>query len=40
MEKIIKIVRELIAGKFWGSLELKFEDGEVVHIKKMENIKP
>jgi len=25
---------------FWGSLTLKFEAGQVVHLKKEENLKP
>lgn len=33
-------IKQLIAAQFWGSLTLKFERGEVVNIRKEENIKP
>jgi hypothetical protein len=39
MEKLIKLIRELVAGKFYGSLEIKFESGNVVIIRKVESIK-
>lgn len=38
--KIIKIISELMAKRFYGMIELKFEDGKIVHIRKTENIKP
>jgi hypothetical protein len=40
MEKLIKLIKELNSKSFWGTLEIKFENGVVVHIKKLENIKP
>lgn len=40
MEQAIKLLRELEAGKFYGSLELKFEAGIVVLIRKTETFKP
>jgi hypothetical protein len=39
MEKIILIIKRLIEKKFYGTLEIKFEEGRIVHIRKMENIK-
>src|SRR5665811_2020449 len=35
-----EIVRELESIRFYGSLEIKFEDGRVVLLKKTETIKP
>lgn len=40
MEKIIEMIKQLIREKFWGILELKFEDGKLVHIRQTKNIKP
>lgn len=40
MDKLLKILKELIASRFFGILELRFEDGKVVNIRKTENIKP
>jgi len=33
-------VEDLADAKFWGAVTIKFEDGQVVHIRKEENIKP
>lgn len=38
--KLIELIEKLIKEKFYGVLELRFEKGEVVHIRKTENIKP
>jgi hypothetical protein len=40
MEKLIRIIKELIERKFFGIFEIKFEDGKIVHMRKTENIKP
>lgn len=33
------MVSELMNKKFYGSLEIKFENGKIVHCKKTESIK-
>jgi hypothetical protein len=38
--KLSEIVDELARNKFFGSLELKFEAGQVVLLRKIETIKP
>ena len=38
--QIADLVDELEGGRFFGSLELKFEAGRVVLIRKSETIKP
>ena len=40
MEKLKKILSDLMASSFYGSLEIRFEAGKIVHIIKKENIKP
>lgn len=40
VDKIVRLIKELIDRNFFGILELRFEDGKVVHIRKTENIKP
>jgi len=40
MERILKLLKELAARHFFGILELRFEDGKIVNIRKTENIKP
>lgn len=39
MDNLLRFIKELIAQKFYGSLELKFEAGKIVLLRKMENIK-
>jgi hypothetical protein len=34
------LLNDLERGGFWGSLEIKFEGGSVVLIKKTETLKP
>lgn len=34
-----KLLRELTANKFYGSITFKFESGNIVHCKKEESIK-
>ena len=33
-------LRELSESRFWGSITLKFESGQVVHARREENLKP
>jgi hypothetical protein len=40
MQRVIELIRELVANRFWGELVVKFEGGKVVLVKKTENIKP
>jgi hypothetical protein len=40
MNDLIKLLRQLEASRFYGSLEVKFESGQVTVIKKTESIKP
>jgi len=40
MDKLLKLIKELAERKFYGIIEVRFEDGIIVHIRKTENIKP
>jgi hypothetical protein len=40
MNDLIKLLRQLEAERFFGSVEAKFESGQVVVVKKTETIKP
>lgn len=40
IEDLIKLLKSLIAGKFYGVLVIKFEAGRIVMIEKTEKIKP
>ena len=40
MSDITQFLRELEAARFFGSVELKFEAGRVVLIRKSETFKP
>lgn len=40
MPKLIELLKQLNKNKFYGSIEIKFENGEISIIKKIENIKP
>ncbi len=40
MPKLIELLKQLNKNKFYGSIEIKFENGEIVIIRKIENIKP
>ncbi len=33
-------LRNLASQNFWGTVTLKFENGEIVHVKQEENLKP
>jgi len=39
MDKLLSLIKDLITYKFWGILELKFENGKIVLVRKTENIK-
>ncbi len=40
MTELIAFLRELETSRFYGSVELKFEAGHVVLLKKTETLKP
>jgi len=40
MDETLRLIRELHQQRFYGSLTLKFEAGEIVVVKKEETIKP
>jgi hypothetical protein len=39
-ERLFELVRQLTDTAFWGSVEIKFEAGRVVLLKKTETLKP
>ncbi len=39
MDEVTKLLKEAQAGKFWGNIQLDFQDGELVLIRKTETIK-
>lgn len=39
-DKAITYITSLVNQNFWGTLTLKFQRGEVVHITKEESIQP
>ena len=39
-ENAIFYLSELASQNFWGTLTLKFENGQVVHVRQEENLKP
>ncbi len=40
IEVITRLLRDMEQQRFYGGLEIKFESGHVVLIRKTENIKP
>lgn len=40
MEELIELLRGLEAGRFYGTLELKYEAGRITWMKKSETMKP
>jgi len=40
MEETFALIRRLASERFYGSITLKFESGQVVVLKKEETIKP
>mgnify|MGYP001618846559 CR=1 FL=1 len=39
LNKLMDLIKELIDRKFYGKLEVSFESGNIVNIKKIESIK-
>lgn len=39
MDKLIAILRELATSKWYGRIEIVFESGKIVIVKKTESIK-
>lgn len=39
MEKILKLIKSLTEQNFYGTIELRFEEGKIVFVKKTETIK-
>lgn len=40
MNEAIKIIKDLMARKFYGKLTISFENGKIVLYRKEETIKP
>jgi hypothetical protein len=40
VNELVQLLRQLEASRFYGSVEVKFEAGQVTVIKKTESIKP
>jgi hypothetical protein len=40
MNELIQLLRQLEASRFYGSVEVKFEVGQITVIRKTESIKP
>lgn len=40
MERLIALIKELVEKLFYGKVEITFERGKIVNIKKTESIKP
>lgn len=39
LEEVWRFLVKLVKEKFYGKVEITFEKGKVVHLRKMENIK-
>jgi hypothetical protein len=39
MEELFRLLKALIEKRFFGSIEIKFESGKIVLIRKTESIK-
>ncbi len=39
MEKLFELIKKLIDSRFYGSIEIKMEAGNIVIIRKTESIK-
>ena len=39
MEKLFKFIKDLIAAKFYGTIEIKVEAGTITLVRKIETIK-
>jgi hypothetical protein len=40
LSDLLTMLRDLEQAKFWGSVELKFENGRLMHIKQAQTFKP
>ena len=38
--KLIQLLKDIISQRFYGTFEIRFEDGIIVNFRKTENIKP
>ena len=38
MKNLIDLIRQLVSGKFYGTLTLKFEAGRIVSVRREESI--
>jgi hypothetical protein len=39
LNSLLGMLRDLEQGKFWGSIELKFENGRLMHVKQSQTFK-
>ena len=39
LNKLIELLKDLIDKKFYGNIQVNFENGNIVNIKKTESIK-
>jgi hypothetical protein len=39
LNKLLRLIMDLVEKKFYGTFEVKFEHGLIVNVKKIENIK-
>ena len=39
LDKLVKLIKELIDLKFYGAVEIKFESGTITIVRKTETIK-
>ena len=39
LKKLIELIKNLVDNKFYGRLEIKFEEGKIIVCKKEESIK-
>ena len=39
LTKLLELIKQLIKNKFFGNIEIKFENGKIVSLRKIESIK-
>ena len=39
-ESALSYLRELAEKEFWGTIEFKFQHGQIIHVAKLESLKP
>ena len=39
IEKVIDLIQKLVEDKFYGKIEISFENGQIVFVKKAETLK-